>query len=125
MAFRNYPKARISQGPGELFDATDITVTYADGEKAVSTLRKNNAGSTSGARTSSISYSSAISEEGFERDYMQNYHKRKVLQYRIKLPGGTILTHEGRLSNPVINSTVDGEVKFTVTVVTKDQADPN
>lgn len=123
MAFKDYPKGRLAQGSGDLIDVSDITLGYSDGEKHVNTLRQDGAGSTSGPRNTTLSFTSKISETGFERDWMGHYHKRSVLQYRLKVPGKTF-TLEGRLSNPQIVSNIDGEIVFTVTVIVKDQDAP-
>lgn len=120
--FLDYPKGRIAQGAGDLNDVSDFTLAYQDGEKHVNTLRRNGAGSTSGPRNCTLSLTIKISELGFERDYMGNYRKRKVLLYRLKAANETFVM-KGRLSNPQLVSNVDGEITFTVSVIGKDQKD--
>src|SRR5690606_28245702 len=108
---------------GDLNDAPDINLAWQDGETLVHTLRRDAAGSRTGGRGVTLTFTSAISESGFERDYMQNYHKRRVLQFRVKVPGKTF-TVMGRLSQPNIVSNIDGHITFTVTVVAADQEAP-
>lgn len=122
--FLDYPKGRIALGAGDLQDVSDWTLTYSDGEKHVNTLRKSGAGSTSGPRNCSLSITSKMSESGFERDWMGNYRRRRPQMFRLKLPGGDVISIKGRISNPSIVSNVDGEVTFTATIVGKDQAEP-
>lgn len=120
--FSDYPKGRIAQGSGDLFDVSDFTITYSDGEKHVNTLRRSGAGSTSGPRNCTLSFNSSISEAGFERNYMDAYRRRRVLQYRLKLATETFVI-VGRLSNPTITSNTDGQITFSVQVIGKDQKD--
>lgn len=120
--FFDYPKGRIAQGAGDLMDAQDINLAYTDGERPVHTLRRNSAGSTTSGRTVTLTFKSAISESGFERNYMENYYRRRVLQYRVKVPGREF-TVIGRLSEPNLVSNVDGNIEFTVKVVGRDPND--
>lgn len=114
--FLDYPKGRYSLGPGDLIDVFDVNVAYEDGEKAVSTLRNNPAGSTHGARSCRHTFKSAISEESFERDWMGKYRKREVVQGRLKVPGKTF-TITGRLTQPQVVSNIDNFIEFTVSVI--------
>ena len=116
--FADYPKGRFAVGGGDLNDAYDIALMLEDGETVVSTIRKNPAGSTGGKRKAEVTFKSAISEDGFERDYMANYQKRKVIQGRLKVPGKTFVI-EGRFSQPQINSNVDNFVDFSIKLVGK------
>ncbi len=120
--FRDYPKGRLAQGSGDLIDVSDVSVNYVDGEKHVHTMRRNAAGSTTGGRAVNISFTTKLSEAGFERDWMGIYRRREVKQYRLKVPGQTFVL-EGRLTQPSITSNVDGEITFVVGVVAKDQDD--
>lgn len=120
--FLDYPKGRISQGSGDLQDVSTFTLTYSDGEKHVNTLRKSGAGSTSGPRNCTLQFTIEFSERGLERDYMKNYRKRKVLQYRLKVPG-QVLVINGRLSNPSLVSNVDGQITMNWTLIGKDMSD--
>ena len=120
--FLDYPKGRLAQGAGDLIDVSDVALNWVDGEKHVHTMRRNAAGSTTGGRGSTMSFTTKVSEAGFERDWMGVYHRREVKQYRFKIPGKTFVL-EGRLSQPSIVSNVDGEITFTVTVIAKDQDD--
>lgn len=115
--FENYPKGRIAVQGGELQDAFDIQCTFEDGENEVHTFRNGGmaAGSTGGKRKAEITFKSAISEAGFERDYLGRWRGRKVTQARFKIPGKTIVV-EGRFRKPQISSNVDNFVEFTITI---------
>lgn len=98
--FEDYPKARIAVEGGELQDSYDINCAFTDGETLVHTHRNNGqpSGSTGGKRSCKVTWKSSISKAGFERDYLGNWERRKVVQTRIKLPGKTI-TVTGRLKD--------------------------
>lgn len=116
--FSDYPKGRLSQGSGDLIDVFDITQENEDGEETVSTLRNNPAGSTSGKRKSTLTFKSALSEVGFERDFFDKWRKREVVQLRLKVPGKTI-TQTGRYTKPKITSNVDGFIEFEISHIGK------
>jgi hypothetical protein len=116
--FADYPKGRMAMGSGDLIDVTDITVTWEDGEKSVSTLRQNPAGSTGGARSCKVTFNSAVSHAGFERDYFGKYDKREVLEFRFKVPGKTFVV-TGRLTSPELGTSVDDFTKSKWMVVGK------
>ena len=118
--FADYPKGRVSIEGGDLVDVYDINLAFTDGEKTVSTLRQNPAGSTGGARSVSATMKSAISESGFERDYWNHYRRRKVIQMRLKVPGKTfVLT--GRYTTPGLTSNVDNFTDFSIQLIGKSQ----
>jgi hypothetical protein len=114
--FLDYPKGRLALGAGDLIDVYDISGTVEDGEQSVSTLRQNPAGSTGGKRVAKLTFKSAISEEGFERDYWKKYQKREVVQGRFKVPG-KVFTVTGRLTSPSLTSNVDSAVDNSWTLV--------
>jgi len=116
--FLDYPKARVALGAGDLQDAFDVSGVTEDGEKIVATLRRNPAGSTGGTRSGTATFKSAISQDGFERDWFGMYRKRKVVQLRIKAPGVTWV-FTGRLTKPQITSNVDNYIEFTISVIGK------
>jgi hypothetical protein len=115
--YADYPKGQIAVNGGNLQDAFDIQVKFDDGETDVHTLRNGGmaAGSTGGKRKCEITFKSAIGQEGFERDYMGNHSKRKVVNVRVKVPGKTISV-TGRFRQPSISSNLDGFIEFTVTI---------
>jgi hypothetical protein len=121
--FLDYPKGQVALGAGDLVDATDCELAFEDGEKVMATLRLNPAGSTHGMRSCKATYTSIISNEGFERDYMTKYRKREVVNLRLKVPG-LVFSCVGRFSQPKIVSNVDDAIKFTITIAGKAAADP-
>ena len=116
--FADYPKGSLSQGSGDLIDVTDISLAIEDGEKSVSTLRQNPAGSTGGARSAKCTFNNAISHAGFERDYWDAYQRRKVLEYRFKVPG-KVFVITGRLTTPELATTIDDFIKSKWMVIGK------
>lgn len=121
--FPDYPKGQVGFESGDLVDCADITVSFQDGEKVLATLRQNPAGSTHGARSCEASFKSLISHEGFERDYMTAYRKRKPVKIRLKVPG-VVFSVVGRLSSLQIVANVDNALEFTAKVMGKGSADP-
>ena len=120
--FLDFPKGRYALGAGDLIDVFDTNVAYEDGEKTVSTLRNNPAGSTHGPRSVTHTFKTAVSEEGFERDYMGKYRKREVVQGRLKV-SGTTFTITGRFTKPSIVSNIDNFVEFTISIIGKGSDD--
>lgn len=116
--FEDYPKGRGSLDSGDLIDVYDINLTYEDGEKIVATLRQNPAGSTHGTRSVTCTFKSAISQEGFERDWLGKYGKRTKVEFRLKLPGKTIVV-VGRLTKPSITTNVDNFIDFSISIIGK------
>jgi hypothetical protein len=114
--YNDFPKAKVSFAGGELQDCHDVSVNYEDGETTVHTFKNGGEanGSHSGKRKCTMTWK-AISEAGFERDYMGNWRKRKVVNARVKVPGKTH-SCTGRLTKPQITSNVDGFIEFTVTL---------
>ncbi len=92
-----------------------VRMLVEDGEKVVSTLRRNPAGSTGGARVGTVALKSAISEEGFERDWMGKWRRREKVQLRIKVPGLTWI-FTGRLTKPQVMSNVDNFIDFQISI---------
>lgn len=121
--FLDYPKGSVGFEAGDLVDCADIIISFEDGEKVLATLRQNPAGSTGGMRSASATFKSLISNEGFERDYMTAWRKRKVVKIRLKVPG-LVFSCVGRLTKPQIVANVDNAIEFTVTVIGKAAADP-
>lgn len=121
--FLDYPKGSVGFEAGDLVDCADITISIEDGEKVLATLRMNPAGSTHGMRSGTATFKSLISNEGFERDYMTTYRKRKVVKIRLKVPG-LVFSCVGRLSKPQIVANVDNAIEFTISVMGKISADP-
>ena len=112
--FKRYPKARVAMGAGDLRDAVDITHKTSKGVEQVHTLVANPSGLVTGKKTSEISFKSAISAEGFERDYYSKYENEESVQFRIKLPGKTI-TQTGLITDLEVTSNVDGVIEFSCT----------
>jgi hypothetical protein len=115
--YEDYPKGQLSLQGGELQDVFDVQCAFEDGETEVHTFRGKGqpSGSTGGKRKCTVTFKAAISQAGFERDYLGNWHKRKVLNGRLKVPGKTV-SITGRLSKPSITSNIDNFIEFSVTL---------
>ena len=113
-----YPKGRIAVEGGELQDCYDISGSITDGKKTVSTMRGGGmaSGVVSGSKSASITFKSAISKEGFERDYLGKHQRDETVQARFKFPGKTI-TVNGQWTNPTWASNIDGFIDFTITII--------
>lgn len=116
--FADYPKGRVSLGPGDLIDMFGWSFDGEDGEKIVATIRQNPAGSTFGTRSGKLAIESAVSHAGFERDWLGKWLSREVVELRLKLPGITIVV-TGRLTQPRATGNVDDFIKFTITCIGK------
>lgn len=115
--FLDYPKGKIAIEGGELKDAFDIQVAFEDGEQDIHTFRNKGmaSGSTGGKRAGSVTFKSYIGKNGFERSYLEDWERRKVVQARVKVPGKTF-TFTGRYRTPVMGSNLDGAIEFTAIV---------
>lgn len=118
--YEDYPKGHIAVEGGELQDAYDLNLVFEDGETDVHTFGGGGEakGSTSGKKKGTLTFKSAISEAGFERDYFGRYKKRKVTNVRVKVPGKSI-SITGRYRSPSITSNVDGFIDFSIVIAGK------
>ncbi len=117
-----FPKARLSQGAGDLIDVFDVSLGCEDGRKLVSTLRANPAGWTPGARVDTVTFKMGISAAGFERDWWKKWEKGEEVQTRLKVPGKTFTT-VGPLTKPQITSNVDNWIEFQISHIGKTTAE--
>lgn len=115
--FENYPKGRIAIQGGELQDAYDIQLAFEDGKQTVHTFfAKGMArGSTTGKKKATVTFKSAVSANGMERAYLEDWHANKKINVRVKIPGKTI-TINGVYTKPQFGSNVDNFIEFTITV---------
>jgi len=115
--FLDYPKAQISMQGGDLQDAYDINISLDGSETDVHTFagKGEPSGSTGGKHKNSVTFKSAISKLGFERDYSGNLRKRKVINCRVKVPGKTI-SFTGRITKLDFASNLDGFIDFTCAI---------
>lgn len=118
--FEDYPKGKIAVQGGELQDCYDVSVTFEDGETDVHTFADGGMakGSTGGKKRCVVVFKSAISEAGFERDYMGRYKKRQVTNVRFKVPGKTFSV-TGRYRSPSFTANLDGAIDFSITIAGK------
>jgi hypothetical protein len=115
--FQDYPKGQISMQGGDLQDAFDINISLDGSETDVHTFagKGEPSGSTGGKHKNSVTFKSAISKLGFERDYIGSKKNRKVVNCRVKVPGKT-LSFTGRIGKLDITSNLDNFIEFTVTI---------
>ena len=107
----NYPKARMSIGGGDLRDVTDFKSMSTNNAKQVHTIIQQAAGVTQGTKESTVSWNSVISEEGFERDYVNLIDTGVIFQIRVKLPLLT-LTYVGVLKSIDVEGPLDDSIKL-------------
>ena len=111
-----YPKARISIGGGDLQDVTNLKTMSTNNSKQVHTILQQGAGVTEGVKESTVSWDSVISQEGFERDYVNLLDTAVIFQLRVKLPGVT-LTYEGVLVSLDVEGPLDDSIKLSCSFV--------
>jgi hypothetical protein len=114
-----FSKAFVAQGNGDLVRVTDFSMSYRNNGKQVHTLREDGAGVTLGVRESEISFNFPIGQNGFERDYVKAIQDGKIVQLRVKAPGGKVFTHNGIYTNITIDGPLDDAVKGSVSFVGK------
>lgn len=107
-----YPKARISIGGGDLQDVTNLKPTSTNNAKQVHTILQQGAGITQGVKESTVTWDSVISQEGFERDYVNLLDTGVIFQLRVKIPGQT-LTYEGTLKTISLEGPLDDSIKLS------------
>lgn len=113
-----YPQTYIAMGNGDLIDVTDLNVDFGNGAKNVHTLRRQCAGQTLGNREATVTFNSAISEDGPERNYWKDCQRGIVRQIRVKVPGGeTVLVCTGRFSKVTLDGPLDAETKVSCTFI--------
>lgn len=112
-----YPKLRMAIGAGDLIDVYDVSLSWEDGKKSVSTLRQPRSGHTVGSTEVKVTFKSYISEEGFERDYFGPYQRDEQINAKVKLPGGTTIGIVGTYTQPRITGNVDGAVEFEMSMI--------
>jgi len=117
MATEKFPKARIAFGAGDLNKAIDVTLTRNRNVKNIATMRKRNAGQSSGAKDDSLEFTLVVGEDGLERDFDGAYDREETVNLRLKIPGGLTYPFDGQFDNPVISSQVDGATTYKCKVV--------
>jgi hypothetical protein len=113
-----YPKGKVAIEGGELQDYTNGDGSIDDGCKTVSTHRNGGmaSGVVYGPKSAKFTFTSVISSEGFERDYLGKHSREESVEARFKFPGGKVLTINGGYTGLSWKDSTDGTVEFTVTV---------
>jgi hypothetical protein len=91
MALGDYPRGQVTIGGVAMYQITDFNYTHTNGAKLRSTLRKDPAGSTRGARAVSFSFNVILPDDPADQDDVdwQNAVKYKIPQLiLLKLPAG-------------------------------------
>ena len=91
MALGDYPRGQVTINGVAMYQVTDFNYTHTNGAKLRSTLRKDPAGSTRGARAVSFSFNCLLPDDPDDDDGIdfQNSVKYKIPQLiLLKLPAG-------------------------------------
>lgn len=86
-----YPRGYIAMDSGDLIDVTDVKVVTTNNAKEKHTLRQPGAGFTIGVEETNVSFSFIVSEDGYEREYIQAVQRGLIKQLRVKIPGKTLV----------------------------------
>lgn len=113
-----YPRGRIALGTGDLLDVTNVKLDITNNSKQVHTLRRKGAGVTLGTEETTVTFDVAVSEEGFERDYLTMVKRGTIKQLRLKLAGATINV-EGIFKDVGFELPLDSEIKQNLTFIGK------
>ena len=115
----SYPKARLSKGAGDLMQVTDVTLRKSKGRKLINTLRSPAAGVADGETANELTFKGVLDENGFERDYDDDFEKGTVAQYRVKVPGGKTFSITGKIDDLEVTNNVGGAIEFSAKVIGK------
>lgn len=116
MGDKIYPRGQIALASGDLIDAVSIKVSTTNNAKQVHTIRRKGAGITLGVEESTVSYESAINEDGQERDYFALVKKGNIVNLRVKIPGET-MTFQGAYQMRDFDLPLDAEITLSMSFV--------
>jgi hypothetical protein len=109
-----YYKAQLALGSGNLMDVTNFRIEFMDNSKKVNTF--GGEGIFQGSQDSTLSFDFSVGQYGEEADWVDMVKTLSIKQFRFKVPSRT-LTFEGKISNYSLESTLDSEIKGSVTVI--------
>ena len=117
--YENFKRAKFALEGGELQDIYDVGLALGAGVQPVHTFRGkgNPSGNFRGKKSAKLTFKSKMPSEGFERDYLGNYDTQKVIEGRLKLPGGRVIVITGTLDNLNFTTNDDGPVDFTCELI--------
>lgn len=115
---KTFQRARLSKGAGDLVQVTDVTLRRSKGRKIVGTLRDPEAGVADGEHSNELTFKAVLDQEGFERDYDDDFEKGSIAQYRLKVPGKTYAL-TGKIDDLEVTSNVGGAIEFSAKVIGK------
>jgi hypothetical protein len=111
---QHFKTGRVAIEGGDLQNVYDIQLSYTDGNKTVATGSSDQiSGVFTGPQGCELTWSSKISQAGFERDYLGYYRKRKTIQVRLKVANMDIVLAV-KLSQPSIKWSSESEIEFSV-----------
>lgn len=102
-----YPQAFIAMDGGDLVQVTNFAASLTNNSSQKHTLRRKGAGFTDGVTESTVTFTAILDEDGSERPYWRLVQKKLVKQIRCKLPGGEVLTFNGRFRSVNTNGPLD------------------
>lgn len=114
---QTYDQAYLAQGNGDFVQCTDFTIDTTNNGKQVHTLRRKGSGVVLGVQESNVSFNLAIDGEGPERTFHSQMIRGKEIQLRGKIPGGEVLTLNGKYTAIGVGAPLDDAVTYAVSFV--------
>lgn len=112
-----YPRGFISMDSGDLIDVTDVKVTTTNNAREKHTLRQPGAGFTIGVEETNVSFSFIVSEDGYEREYIQAVQRGLIKQLRVKIPAGQTFVINGVYKDHDLEIPLDDAIKVSMTFI--------
>lgn len=116
---QTYDQAYLAQGNGDFVQCTDFTIDTNVNAKEVHTLRRPGSGVVLGVRESSVSFNLTVDGEGPERSFHSQMIRGVEVQLRAKIPGGEVLTLNGKYGNISVSAPLDDAVTYGISFVGK------
>lgn len=114
-----YQTGFLAQGSGDFIQVTNFSITSTVNAKVKHTLRKSGAGVMLGVKESSVSFDLIVDGDGPERDFHRQMEEGVEVQLRAKIPGGVVLTLNGKYGDLGVDAPLDDVVKYSLGFVGK------
>lgn len=110
----SYDQAYLAQGPGDFVQVTNFNISTTVNAKVKHTLRRAAAGVVLGRGEATVSFDLIVDETGPERAFHNDMITGREVQLRAKIPGGEVLTLDGKYGNITVDAPLDDAVKYSV-----------